>query len=158
MRHSPCTLSTHVMSSAEHEVALWEGRIVVYGRRGAGAVQSSLHGLNCVTQSGERKLGLESSLACYRYSSHCSFNLVIYGLPLAQGVAQGVLSAQSSSGRQPDRCRVLSSQETGRHRLVLKRGVCAPSRMYLRHGTLNQPTGQEPDSQMLGGLHSDTFA
>lgn len=32
MRHDPCILSTHVMSSAEHEVGLWEGRL-------AGAVQ-----------------------------------------------------------------------------------------------------------------------
>lgn len=53
MRHSLCTLSAHVTSSAEHKDALWEGRIVVYGRRGAGAVQSSLRGLKRVTQSGE---------------------------------------------------------------------------------------------------------
>lgn len=79
------------MSGAEHEVTLWEGKIVVCGRRGAGAVQSSLRGLKCVTLSGEWKLGLESSLACCSYSSRCSFNLVIYGLPLAQGVAESYL-------------------------------------------------------------------
>lgn len=74
------------MSSAEDEVALWEGRIVVYGHRGAGPVQSSLHELKCITQSGEWKLGLENSLACYSNSSHCSFNLVISVFPLASGV------------------------------------------------------------------------
>lgn len=70
MRHDPCTVSTHVMSSAEHEVGLWEGRV-------AGAVQSSFHGLKCITQSWEWKLGLQSSPACYDNSSHHSLNCVI---------------------------------------------------------------------------------
>lgn len=38
------------VSNAEHKVAFWESRFVVYGRRGAGTVQSSLHGLKRVTQ------------------------------------------------------------------------------------------------------------
>jgi len=100
--HSPCTLSTPVTSRAEHEVALWEGRILVYGRRGAGAVQSSLHGLKSVTQSGEWNLGLESSLARHSYSSRCSFDLVISGLPLARGVEEpSLLSPGGRVGERP---------------------------------------------------------
>lgn len=71
--HAPLAL----MSSAEHQVALWEGRIMVYGHRDAGAVQSSLRGLKCIMQNGEWKMGLESFIACYSNSSHCSINLVI---------------------------------------------------------------------------------
>lgn len=49
-----------LMSSAEHKVALWQGRVMVYGHRDAGAVQSSLHGLKCRMQSGKWDLRASS--------------------------------------------------------------------------------------------------